>query len=47
MKVLKTSKEKEQEIIAFYKVGNSMAKTGKYFNISTTTVKNILDRNNI
>lgn len=24
-----------------------MAKTGKYFNISAVTVKNILDRNNI
>ena len=45
--MLKTLKEKEQEIIAFYKVGNSMAKTGKYFNISAATVKNILDRNNI
>lgn len=45
--MLKTLKEKEQEIITFYKAGNSMAKTGKYFNISAATVKNILDRNSI
>lgn len=45
--MLKTPKEKEQEIIAFYKNGNSMAKTGKFFGISAVTVKNILERNGI
>ena len=43
----KTSKELEQQIINYYNLGNSMAATGKYYNISPVTVKNILERNNI
>lgn len=43
----KTTKEREQEIIQYYNSGNSMAKTGENFNISSTTVLNILNRNNI
>ena len=41
----KTSKGLEQQIINYYNLGNSMAATGKYYNISPVTVKNILERN--
>ena len=43
----KISQEKEKAIINFYQAGNSMAITGKEFNISAATVKNILERNKI
>ena len=36
-----------QELIAFYEEGHSMAETGREFNISTSTVKSILKNNNV
>lgn len=43
----KTSPEIEKEIIKLYNDGLSMAKCGEQYNISTTTVLTILNRNNI
>ena len=43
----KVSKEQEQLIIQHYNDGLSMAKVGKKFGISATTVLHILERNNI
>ena len=43
----KIDKNKECEIIAYYNSGKSMKDCGEYFNLSITTIFNVLNRNNV
>ena len=42
---VKTPKPKEYDIMVSYAITNSYNATGKQFNVSDTTVKDIIDRN--